>query len=96
MMVNKHLIGLFVLAALAACSGTGPQRVSRIEAPMPAAAPPPPPHVIARAESPLDDPNSLLSRRSVYFADDTNAVQVSTRQCCRRMAAIWPNIRISG
>ncbi|MDD2721821.1 MAG: peptidoglycan-associated lipoprotein Pal [Gallionella sp.] len=74
-MNNKHLLGLLVLAALSACSSSKQQQVSRIEAPMPAAAPPPPPHFITRAESPLDDPNSPLSRRQVYFADDTSSVQ---------------------
>lgn len=75
MVVNKQLLGLCVLAALSACSSTGQQRISRIEAPMPAAAPPPPPRVVARAESPLNDPNSPLARRQVFFADDSIVVQ---------------------
>lgn len=77
-MSKSKAVGLIALAVLSACSTTEQHRISRIESPMPAASPPP--HVVARIEDPLNDPNSLLSRRSVYFADDSMVVQEADRE----------------
>lgn len=101
MKLNKYqLLGIFSLLILSACTVTKPQsNISRIEAPAPVSSPPP--YIVTRIEDPLNDPNSLLARRSVYFPDDSNAVQVADRdllQTHARYLAEHPQqlVRIEG
>jgi peptidoglycan-associated lipoprotein len=71
--MKKLVISIVLLNLLAACASEKPKEAA---APAPAAAsaaaPAPAPVV---AVDPLNDPNSILAKRSVYFPFDVSAVQ---------------------
>lgn len=73
--MKKLLISIVLLNLLAACASEKPKEAAApapAPAAAPAAAPAPAPAV---AVDPLNDPNSILAKRSVYFPFDVSAVQ---------------------
>jgi peptidoglycan-associated lipoprotein len=73
--MKKLIISIVLLNLLAACASEKPKEAAA-PAPAPAAAPataPAPAPVVA--VDPLNDPNSILAKRSVYFPFDVSAVQ---------------------
>jgi peptidoglycan-associated lipoprotein len=73
--MNKILISIALASLLAACASEKPKEPEAAPAPTvetPAPAPAPAPVV---AVDPLNDPTSLLAKRSVYFPFDVSAVQ---------------------
>lgn len=75
--MKKLVISIVLLNLLAACASEKPKEAAApAPAPAPAAAPaaaPAPAPVVA--VDPLNDPNSILAKRSVYFPFDVSAVQ---------------------
>src|SRR3990172_7201848 len=80
--MKKLVIGIMLVNLLAACASQKPKEpeaaapapapVVAEAAPAPSPAPPPPPLVEV---DPLNDPNNILSSRSVYYPFDVSAVQ---------------------
>lgn len=75
-------LSILVLSMLAACASEKPKQEQKQEAPPPAAeapqaAPQKAPEPVAI--DPLDDPNSMLAKRSVYFPLDVSVVQSADR-----------------
>jgi peptidoglycan-associated lipoprotein len=73
--MNKILISIALASLLAACASEKPKEPEAAPAPTvetPAPAPAPAPVV---AVDPLNDPTSILAKRSVYFPFDVSAVQ---------------------
>lgn len=73
--MNKILISIVLANLLVACASEKPQEPAAAPAPVvetPAPAPAPAPVV---AVDPLNDPTSILAKRSVYFPFDVSAVQ---------------------
>lgn len=73
--MKKLVIGIVLLNLLAACASEKPKEAAPAPAPVaaaPATAPAPAPVVAA---DPLNDPTSILAKRSVYFPLDVSAVQ---------------------
>jgi peptidoglycan-associated lipoprotein len=73
--MNKILISIVLANLLVACASEKPQEPEAapapvVETPAPAAAPAP-----VVAVDPLNDPTSILAKRSVYFPFDVSAVQ---------------------
>jgi peptidoglycan-associated lipoprotein len=75
--MNKLLISIVLANLLVACASEKPKETEAapapapaVEAPAPAAAPAP-----VVAVDPLNDPASILAKRSVYFPFDVSAVQ---------------------
>jgi peptidoglycan-associated lipoprotein len=75
--MNKLLISIVLANLLVACASEKPKETEAapapapaVEAPAPAAAPAP-----MVAVDPLNDPASILAKRSVYFPFDVSAVQ---------------------
>jgi peptidoglycan-associated lipoprotein len=89
--MNKIHIGLLAAAvalAVAGCSSTQtndkPAPPPEVKAAPPAPPPPPPPPPMKPVEppmavmpDPLNDPNSILAKRSVYFEFDRSAINTS-------------------
>jgi peptidoglycan-associated lipoprotein len=89
--MRKILLSLMIPALLAACSSTPDKeqdgakvedRAPTAEAPAPAKPTPPPPAATTKpagtdrvGADPLKDPANILSRRSIYFDYDSNAVK---------------------
>jgi peptidoglycan-associated lipoprotein len=73
--MKKLIISIVLLNLLAACASEKPKEAAA-PAPAPAAAPAPAPAPApVVAVDPLNDPNSILAKRSVYFPFDVSAVQ---------------------
>ena len=83
MRVSRLLLTVAVASAVAACSSTKIQEkppTPVAEAPRPPVPTPPPPVVAAPQPTatpidPLNDPNSILARRSVYFDFDQSSIK---------------------
>ena len=77
--MKKLLVGIFLVSFLAACASKKPVEPEAEPAPAPAAeasAPTPAPAPAPMVESdPLNDPNSLLAKRSFYYPLDVAVVQ---------------------
>jgi peptidoglycan-associated lipoprotein len=78
--MNKILISFVLASLLAACASEKPQEpeaapAPAVETPAPAAAAPAP----VVAVDPLNDPTSILAKRSVYFPFDVSAVQADDK-----------------
>ena len=75
--MKKLVISIVLLNLLAACASEKPKEVAPAPAPV-AAAPAPataPAAAPVVAADPLNDPTSILAKRSVYFPFDVSAVQ---------------------
>ncbi len=76
--MKKLLIGIVLVNLLVACASEKPKEPEAAPAPAPAAveapAPAPAPAPVVEVD-PLNDPNSILAKRSVYFPFDISAVQ---------------------
>ena len=74
--MKKIVISVVLLNLLAACASQKPKEVAAEPAPAPVAAPVATRAVEApTAVDPLNDPNSILAGRSVYYPFDISAVQ---------------------
>lgn len=79
--MKKLVISIVLLNLLAACASEKPKEAAApapapVAAAAPVAAPAPAPVV---AVDPLNDPSSILSKRSVYFPFDVSAVQADDK-----------------
>ncbi|MHB1237655.1 MAG: peptidoglycan-associated lipoprotein Pal [Gallionella sp.] len=79
--MKKLVISIVLLNLLAACASEKPKEAAApaaapVAATTPVAAPAPAPVV---AVDPLNDPSSILSKRSVYFPLDVSAVQADDK-----------------
>lgn len=74
--MKKLVISIVLLNLLAACASQKPKEVAAAPAPVAAAAPAPAAAPAAQtAVDPLNDPNSVLAGRSVFYPFDISAVQ---------------------
>jgi peptidoglycan-associated lipoprotein len=76
--MNKLIMGALVATLLAACASEKPrQQVAAPESQQPAAMSSVPKSATALTVNPLDDPHSILARRSTYYPFDVSVVQAS-------------------
>ena len=79
--MKKLVISVVLLNLLVACASETPKEAPVAPAPAPVAETPVPPPAPEPAPAPvvavdpLDDPSSILAKRSVYFAFDKSAIQ---------------------
>jgi len=80
--MKKLLVGIFLVSFLAACASKKPIEPEVEPAPAPVAeapAPAPAPAPVVEVD-PLNDPNSLLAKRSLYYPFDVAVVQDSDKR----------------
>jgi peptidoglycan-associated lipoprotein len=80
--MKKIALSVLMVSLLAACAAQKPKEEPKAEAPAaeaPAPAVEAPKAVEPVAVDPLDDPNSILARRSTYYPFDVSVVQAADR-----------------
>lgn len=86
--MKKVIVGLMLTSLLAACASEKPKETPAPAASAPAPAATPAPTAAAQpAVNPLDDPNSILAKRSTYYPFDVAVVQADDRALVEAHAA---------
>lgn len=86
--MKKVIVGLMLTTLLAACASEKPKEAPAAAQPQPAASTPAPAAEAAKpAVNPLDDPNSILAKRSTYYPFDVSVVQAEDRALVEAHAA---------
>ena len=90
--MKKLVISIVLVNLLAACASEKPKET--VAAPEPVVSAPEPvveeraaPAAVAEVDE-LNDPNSILSKRSTYYPFDVSAVQEATSRWCKHMQSI--------
>jgi peptidoglycan-associated lipoprotein len=87
--MKKVIVGLLLTTLLAACASQKPKETPAAEQSQPAAAATESPAggAAKTAVDPLDDPNSILAKRSTYYPFDVSVVQPEDRALVEAHAA---------
>ncbi len=85
--MKKVIVGLMLTSLLAACASQKPKETPPPAQPQPAATTTEAPKAEQAAVNPLDDPNSILAKRSTYYPFDVSVVQPEDRALVEAHAA---------